>query len=371
MSSYTVREYAIIVGKFLRVFGFATFSLKESGDSKKAVVKPADYFFFISNVLLACILSVLSFKYYSSMNISKLVKMGALTATTGSSLVTLIGMIKIFINRQEILNLILKIDEISEQFKKINVKINFRRNSMVLISSLIVYLIYIGFGLLLMFFKWGFEQRPFGILIYGYLSTCFSFSMMWTTMFHVAIFLRLNLINKSIESFLVKGKKNRISQNIADDIVISLKKIHLELMSTINQVNSIFGFQTMLCIGINFSFNLFSFLVAYKAFYFGEEYLLNSAYMTMYWMTLYTAFTFLVIFTCNRVDSENSNIKSNICKLTNRNICTNSCVEAFGHQLKIVFGKSTCGLFNFDYTLIMMVRMMNIDNFHFQIRPSS
>lgn len=230
----------------------------------------------------------------------------------------LIGMITVFINRQKIWNLILNIDEISERFEAIDVKIDFRRNSMAFILSLVAFMMYIGIGLLLMYFKWGFERSPYRIVIYGYLSTSFSFSMMWTTMFHVAIYLRLKMINKSIETFLVKGKTKKISQNSADDIMISLKKIHLELMSTINQVNSIFGLQTMLRIGLNFLFNLFTFLVAYKTFYFGERHLLNSAYMTMYWMSFYTAFTFLIIFTCNRVESENSNIKTNICKLTNR-----------------------------------------------------
>jgi hypothetical protein len=353
MSNYTVRDQAVIAGKFLRVFGFGTFSLGNNGNYKKVVVKPIDYIFFIGNVLIASILCITSLKYYSSqLKYSKLVVMGALTATSGGSMVTLIGMIRVFLYRQKIWDLILKIDEISEKFERINVGVNFRGNFVTFILSLMAYLLYIGIGLLLMFFKWGFENRPYGILIYGYLATSFSFSMMWTTMFHVAIYLRLKLINKTIKALISKGKRK---QNSADDIIISLKEIHLELMSTIHQVNSIFGFQTMLSVGINFLFNLFSFLVAYKTFYFGEANLLNSAYMTMYWMSFYTAFTFLIIFTCNRVDSENSNIKSNICKLTNRNVCTPLVLEAFGHQVKIVFSKSTCGLFNFDYSLIMMV----------------
>lgn len=80
MSNYTVHDQAAIAGKFLRVFGFGTFSMKRGSENyKKVVVKPVDYFFFVSNVLIASTLGVVSLKYYSGLlKESKLVSMGAM-----------------------------------------------------------------------------------------------------------------------------------------------------------------------------------------------------------------------------------------------------------------------------------------------------
>lgn len=356
MSSYSVIEQAKTAAKFLKIFGFGTFTLTE-GEIKKVVVSPFDYYFLIKNIFICFLIAYLTVRFDgTNFQSSKLVVLGALTAKLGGSFTTLTSILRVFMNRHKICNCIVKIDEISVKFHRVNVEVNFRRTFLFFIVSLNSFLVYILLGLFLMYFLWGYDEHPTEVLVFGYLSSSFSFSMMWTTMFHISIFLRLKLINTTIETMIVKSRSRpKKPLKNSDKVIFTLKEIHLGLMGAVGQVNAIFGFQTMLCVGLNFLFNLFSFLVAYKSFYFGEKLLLNSAYTTMYWTSFYTAFTFLIIFTCNRVDSENSKIRDNICRLTNRNVCTPIVLEAFGHQVKIISGKSSCGLFNFDYSLIMMV----------------
>lgn len=128
-------------------------------------------------------------------------------------------------------------------------------------------------------------------------------------------------------------------------------------MRCVRQVNIIFGFQTMLCVGITFLFTLFTLFAAYKTFFFNEHELLKVSLSSLYWCAFYNYFKLCIVVTCNLVDSEDEVLATLIYKMLNRDVCAPLTMQAFGSQVKQISGKSTCGLFNFDYSLVMMVDM--------------
>lgn len=146
-----------------------------------------------------------------------------------------------------------------------------------------------------------------------------------------------------------------MSSKDGEILVLKLKKIHHDLMQCVGMVNVIFGFQTMLCVGIVFLFTLFTLFTAFKTFFYHEHLMLNMTKATVYWCLFYNFFKFCIIYTCSMVDTEAENLAALTFKMMSRNVCSPVVMQAFGHQVKQLSGKSTCGLFNFDYSLIMMV----------------
>lgn len=140
-----------------------------------------------------------------------------------------------------------------------------------------------------------------------------------------------------------------------ESIILTLKSIHHDLMKCVRLVNIIFGFQSMLCIGITFLFTLFTLFLAYKTFFYKDFSIINISLSSLYWCTFYNSFKMCIIVTCNLVDTEDDVLSTLIYKMINRNICSSQIMQSFGNQVKQISGKSTCGLFNFDFSLIMMV----------------
>jgi hypothetical protein len=138
-------------------------------------------------------------------------------------------------------------------------------------------------------------------------------------------------------------------------------------MQTVKLVNTIFGFQTMLCVGVVFTFTLFTLFVNFKAIYYQDLGIKNVAASSLYWSLFYNIFKVAVVATCNSVDAENATLSTLIYKLMNRDILPTELMEAFGYQVQQISGKSSCGLFNFDYSLIMMVGPLTSHELYRQI----
>lgn len=149
------------------------------------------------------------------------------------------------------------------------------------------------------------------------------------------------------------------SSSPREEIILVLKSIHHDLMKCVRLVNIIFGFQTMLCLGITFLFTLFTFFVSFKAFYY-HDVEIGISLTSIYWCIFYNYFEFFIVWACNLVDRELAQLSTLIYKMMNRNVCSTLTMESFGNQVKQISGKSSCGLFNFDYQVIMMVSLLNL-----------
>jgi hypothetical protein len=138
-------------------------------------------------------------------------------------------------------------------------------------------------------------------------------------------------------------------------LLTTLQTIHLKLLGCVKQVNLIFSFQTMLCLSLSFLFTFFTIINAYKSFFghFGNR---NSSLSSIYWCFYYNLLTTLMIIFCERTHLENEEMAKLIYKLMNKNLkCHPLILQSFGNQVRGQSVKSSCGLFNFDLQLIVIV----------------
>lgn len=231
--------------------------------------------------------------------------------------------VSIFYHRHRIWKVVTMLDIVVEKFRGIQIYPNFKRYMIINAGFAVMSLVFIFVGLLFMAVWLGFSEKVGILMICGYLSSSYSTSMAWKSMFHQAIFLRLQLINDTVEcsscsfkypiiscrsSYLTNSKLTTrtvsISAKETEATILVLKSIHHDLMKCVWLMNVVFGFQTMLCIGITFLFTLFTFFSAYKTFYFYDYTIINITLSILYWCFFYNLFKVTIVFTCNFVDSE-------------------------------------------------------------------
>lgn len=196
MSDYSIRNYAIRTGSFLKFIGLATFSLKD----EKVVVTPFDFACLVFNILIGF------FVFHSSLvygidrfsNYSILLAIGVFLTMMSSSLVNIISMICVFWHRHRIWKLVTMLDLALVKIKRIKVIADFKRYIVMYSIFAVVTVLLVGFGMFMMTIWLGYSDKIVVLLTYGYLSITFSASMGWSSMFHLSIYLRLNLINQTI-----------------------------------------------------------------------------------------------------------------------------------------------------------------------------
>lgn len=196
MSEYSLQSSAIVAGKFLKLVGYGTFSLIDN----KIQVTVFDFACLTFNVCIGCLVFYLSL-WYGAERLSKgsvLLSLGIMITMNGGSFSTLTSMICVFYNRHNIWKVIVMFDDVTAKFRRIHVKPDFKQYMILFAIFAIISTLLIIIGLLVMAFWLGYSSRIFILLIYGYLSASFATSMGWTAMFHLAIYLRLRLLNQTI-----------------------------------------------------------------------------------------------------------------------------------------------------------------------------
>lgn len=196
MSDYSTRNYAVVTGNVLKFIGLATFSLRD----EKIVVTPFDFACLVFNVLIGF------FVFHSSLvygidrfaNSSTLLTIGVILTMMSGSVVIIISMICVFWHRHRIWKLVTMLDSSLVKIKRIHVVADFKRYIIMFLVFGVMSILLVFAGLFIMAFWLGYSKKIAVLLIYGYLSISFSASMGWSSMFHLAIYLRLNLINQTI-----------------------------------------------------------------------------------------------------------------------------------------------------------------------------
>ena len=195
-SNYSLRKFSLIVKHFIRLIGFGTFSVKND----KVYITISDLVWLVFNILFA------SFVFYLSLTLgleqnsksSKLLALGIVITMTCGSLVSITSMICVFFNRHRIWEVIVTLDDLILKFRTIHVYPNFKRYIIMFAIFTLISIFLIALGVIVMAIFFGYYTKPGYLVIYGYLSTSFSSMMGWSSMFHLAIYLRLNLINQTI-----------------------------------------------------------------------------------------------------------------------------------------------------------------------------
>lgn len=197
MSNYSVRNFSIQLGKYLHFIGFATFSL----ENEKVHVTVYDFACLSFNISIGFLVFYLSLSYgverFSKDSV--LLALGVLITMMGGSLVSIVSMILIFHHREAIWETVLILDQVTAKFKKIHVHTDYyKRYVLLFVIFAIVSFVLIALGLAVMGIKLGYDQKLGVLVIFGYLTASFSASLGWSSMFHLAIYLRINTINITI-----------------------------------------------------------------------------------------------------------------------------------------------------------------------------
>lgn len=115
------------------------------------------------------------------------------------SLVSIFSMICVFVNRHRIWEIVVMLEDAMKKFRKIQVRPDFKRNAIKFAILSFVSIFMVILGLILMAMLFGYNKKPIYLVVYGYLSASFSVMLGWSSMVHLSIYLRLNLINKTIK----------------------------------------------------------------------------------------------------------------------------------------------------------------------------
>lgn len=196
MSNYSLRKAAISAGQYLRFIVFGTFSVRDD----EVYVSVSDVAYLSFNLTIGFLVFYLSLTYGIERlaNYSIIIAIGVCLTMVSSSLVTILSMLIVFSNRKRIWSVIVILDEVMVKFKKVNVYPNFRRHIMLFGIVACIGIGCIVLGLLWMAFYLGYSSKIEILISYAYLSTNFGASMGWSSMFHVAIYSRLKLMNETI-----------------------------------------------------------------------------------------------------------------------------------------------------------------------------
>ena len=159
---------------------------------------------------------------------------------------------------------------------------------------------------------------------------------------------------------LINYSIRHVRSQSTENLMTTLQFIHLNLIKCIELVNFSFGFQLMLCTGIVFLFIFFTLFCAYRALFYENDPNNNLIIVNLYWSVYFTAMKMLFIVMCHRTESENDRTSKLVYKLINCNVCSPATLKFFGNQTRGMSAKSSCGLFEFDISLIAMVRACDL-----------
>lgn len=196
MSEYSIRNYSLIIGKVLKFIGFATFSLR----NEKLCVTRLDFACITFNLIIGLIMFHMSLRFGIDRlaNSSVLLAIGALLTMVSGSLVSIISIVSVFCHRHRIWKIINILDDTMKKFRKIKINQNFSIYIMIYGVFMVVSVLLIVLGLTVMYVWLGYNGKIAILSVYGYLSTSFSACMGWSSMFYLAIYLRLKLLNNAI-----------------------------------------------------------------------------------------------------------------------------------------------------------------------------
>lgn len=190
------RNNLIVASKWLKLFGYATFSVKSIQDVKVSVTL-MDFLCLTVNLTAGCILTYFSVVFTSEHYPLKLLLHCVIKVVISSiSLVSLISMASVFIFRNKIWKFAKLIDMMDINFCDIGVKSGADFFLKLLIYLFAAVLIFTLIGIALMERFLDYDHSVIQVLLHFiYLSLNFSFCMFWAILFHGAINRRFGILN--------------------------------------------------------------------------------------------------------------------------------------------------------------------------------
>lgn len=348
---------------FLKIFGFAPFSISVDG---KSVTKPTDALSLLFSLSTGCALIFMFFQFKSVIMKDTIVDTGNFITYVASISISLVAMIVVFICRHRIWGIIELFIETDKLINKAGLYQDYTRYGNVIMGVYIFMLILLVFMTIVVYLLNGSLLKAALSLYSG---ANYVLSAGTVTAFVSAIQLRLESMNKLCTSMMttsfgdlrIKQVKSFSAKTDNIEIIRALIDVYAKLIEVQDSLNICYGIQTMLGFGILFFFSIFSFYMAFISVTLDGTLHGNNCAALL--VTLYlTLLSLSIIVFCNRTENE----AQKVLKLSNEisKKSTDEVEIAMLMSLDSLIKRNplrfTCGLFDFNWDLIYGVSVLDL-----------
>ena len=346
--------------KVLKVFGFASITI-ENG---KSVTKLVDYLLFFLNFIIGFIFAYYSIKYRKELveTSSEIVQVGNFVMYVASIAVSSVSMLVEFLFRHKIWKMILKIEEIDKKFNDIGASfvqqfyVRSERRFKLFIFVIILLAIPVNVTVYVI------EKSFLKLALYLYSGTYFILGVGSVVGVMNAIRVRIISISKVLKKILRTSgdikevSSTKLSRFNNSELLKALMEIYGKLMETYDSINLCYGVPTMLGFGFLFFYTIFTSFMSFKDLS-TDGVLSGISKVSILFSSYLLTFAFSVIFLCTLTENTAKGtlkiINSALRRSTNE--MEVALLISFSSLVKRRPPKFTCGLFDFDWTLVYSV----------------
>ena len=195
MSRTSVLDIAWTASSILKIFGYATFSLKKNSN-KEITVTFKDILLLVFNLSTAIYMTYRASIYIPDYVTEKtlMTYVGKFTMVSGG-IICIISMICCFTFRNKVWKLINIIEGIDIKFHEANISTEFKQAKKVYGGYFIILMLFIAVGAFMMLYHFNYYKKPIVAVHFVYLVTSFCFCMLWMKLFHVSLYRRFKIMN--------------------------------------------------------------------------------------------------------------------------------------------------------------------------------
>lgn len=355
MSSYLTKNSLLGI-KVSKLFGFSPFTIVND----KCVTTLFDFLLFIGNLSIGSMFAYQSVRYRKELvsTNSEIVEVGILVSCVSLISVSLISMMLNFIFRKKIWNMILGLKEVDAKFSEIDAANNqdFYKKNESWFKFVMVVIVFITIPLNGAVYI--IEKSLLKSGLYFYCGIYYVISVGSVCGIMNATRLRIKSINVVLESRICEIK---IVQHVKSgsgkaELMRALMDIYNKLMEVYDSISICYGINAMLGFGFLFFYSIFSSFMAYKDFFTNGS-LSGVTIVSLMFAAYLHLFMFSVIFLCTLTENE----AQLTLKLSNQLLKTAkedmevAMLISFSAFVRRRLPKFTCGLFDFDWSLIYSV----------------
>jgi hypothetical protein len=357
MSVLQTSEKVFRVFKFL---GYIPITIKNG----RSVTK----FIFLASIASGFGVLFLSFKYRETLmtGSSRLVELGNFFIYNASISIALVHITHAFANRHKIWNMMIEVNEIDSIFRLLEIKEcsqNGRKVSMAIFA-------FLSLTIPVAFVFYKFDGSIIKLAIYVYSGSYYLLCCGCVIGLAKAIQDRLSVMNDVCESMVETRKGLKVLDKLHNDAwkIQKLILIYSKLTKVVDEMNFCYGFPAMLGVGLTFFYTIFTLFMSCKVFItFGA---LNDFSIAALVADIYFAvFMMVQVLVCVQVENEAKKIlrTSNEVIKRSKDELKIALMMSLSSMVKRRIPKFSCGLFDFDWSLIYSVSSRRRETFKVEL----
>lgn len=351
-------SFAIRSLKIFKVFGFSAITIED----KRSVTKPIDIFFFVLNFSVGVIFLIASIKFKEMLvTRNDVVNFGNYVTYISALFIALTAMLIMFACRHKVWSMVLQLDLIDQKFKAVGFVEDPAKSG--LIVSLVLFA-NITVSVPLTYVVYTLDGSLLKALLFLYTGFYYMLSVGSVVGLSTSSYARIETMNKICQSMIDQQNEQQIRvvkpfKSTSDiDKIGTLYEVYREIMRLHECINSCYGFSATLGSGLLFFFTNFTAFMTYKDIWING--CLSKGTIASILFALYLQiFGYAVIITCTLSERESQRT----IRLSNAIIRRSQDSKLVGMLMSLNFlikrtpPKFSCGLFDFDWSLVYGVSM--------------